>query len=81
MRSAMHRYRYWYSRGQEEVLQALGDRTVRQVFVDGQWRGYTEVTSTPRKRCCWDDAVLIASGNIKFPVMIDGIRQDMSDGL
>ena len=68
--------RYWFSKGQKE-MESFSDRRgcVRKVKVNGEWREYTEWTTSWNGRSNWKDAVLVAESMIKLPLMIDGVLQ------
>lgn len=69
--------RYWFSKEQKGIGMCRLDRRgcVRKVKVNGEWREYTEWTTSWNGRSNWKDAVLVAESRIKLPLMIDGVLQ------
>lgn len=69
--------RYWFSKEQKKMDGHSPDRRscVRKVKVNGEWREYTEWTTSWNGRSNWKDAVLVAESRIKLPLMIDGVLQ------
>ena len=71
--------RYWYSETQKSIsglFWGWGDHTCH-VLVDGEWREYSEWTTSLDGKCNWDDAVLVAESKVELPVMINGVIQNL----
>lgn len=70
--------RWWYSKKQKEIVDFFNilDRNhTCNVLVDGEWREYTEWTTSENGKCNWDDAVLIAESEKELPIMVNGVVQ------
>ena len=67
--------RWWYSEKQKAISYMFRPKYTYQVFVDGEWREYTEWTTSSNGKCNWDDAILITESAIGLPIMVNGVKQ------
>lgn len=65
--------RWWYSVKQESALRRSHKTHIWHVLVNGDWKEYTECTSSMDSKCNWDDAILVAESDKYLPIMIDGV--------
>ena len=67
--------RFWYSDEQKKISNIFYPFHTCHVFVNGEWREYTEWTTSLNGKCNWEDAILIVESVEDLPVMVDGIKQ------
>lgn len=69
--------RWWYSERQKEIGKVLlfGPDHICHVFVNGEWREYTEWTTSLNGKCNWEDVVLIAESEKDLPIKVNGVVQ------
>lgn len=70
--------RWWYSEEQKKISTIFRHSHTCHVFVNGEWREYTEWTTSLDGKCNWGDAILIAESVTELPIMVNGIKQQMN---
>jgi hypothetical protein len=77
--------RWWFSQKYSDHLKDVRERTSQEdrpsfceIFVDGEWKEYTEWTAGENSKPHFDDAILLAESYRMLPYRVNGKEQTIT---